>query len=42
MKNIVGGFADKSEDHIERGHQGDKRSKIIYYGLTNFQQYQIS
>ena len=42
MKNIVGGFADKSEDHIERGHQGDKRSKRIYYGLTNFQQYQIS
>ena len=27
MKNIVDGLADKSEDHIERGHQDGKRSE---------------
>ena len=29
MKNIVGGLADKSEDHIERAHQDGKHSEII-------------
>ena len=24
MENIVGGLADKSEDHIERSHQDDR------------------
>ena len=42
MENIVGGLADKSEDHIERDHQDGKRSEKIYRGLTNFQQSQIS
>ena len=42
MENIVGGLADKSEDHIERVHQDGKRSERIYCGLTNFQQSQIS
>ena len=27
MENIVGGLADKSEDHIERAHQDGKRSE---------------
>ena len=40
MKNIVGGMADKSEDHIERAHQDGKRSLRKYYGVTNFQQSQ--
>ena len=38
MENIIGGLADKSEDHIERDHQDGKRSERIYCGLTNFQQ----
>ena len=38
----VGGLADKSEDHIERAHQDGKRSEIIYCGLTNFKQSQVS
>ena len=38
MENIVGGLADKSEDHIERAHEDCKRSERIYCGLTNFQQ----
>ena len=42
MKNIVGGLADKSEDHIERGHQDGKGSERKYCGVTNFQQSQIS
>ena len=27
MENIVGGLADKSEDHIQRAHQDGKRSE---------------
>ena len=42
MENIVGGLADKSEDHIERSHQDGERSEKIYCGLTNFQQSQSS
>ena len=42
MENIVGGLADKSEDHIERAHQDGKRSERKYCGVTNFQQSQIS
>ena len=42
MKNIVGGLADKSEDHIERAHQDGKRSERKYCEVTNFQQSQIS
>ena len=42
MKNIVGGLADKSEDHIERTHQDGKHSERIYCGFTNFKQSQIS
>ena len=30
MENIVGGLADKSEDHIERSYQDGKRIKLIY------------
>ena len=41
-KNIVGGLADTSEDHIEKVHQDGKRSERIYCRLTNFQQSQIS
>ena len=37
MTNIVGGLADKSEDHIERAHQDGKCSERIYCGLINFQ-----
>ena len=40
-KNIVGGLADKSEDHIERAHQDGKCSERKYCGVTNFQQSQI-
>ena len=36
MENIVGGLADKSEDHIERVHQDGKRSERIHCGLTIF------
>ena len=36
MKNVDGGLADKSEDHIERAHQDGKRSEMKYYGVTNF------
>ena len=42
LKNIVGGLANKSEEHIERAHQDGKCSERIYCGLTNFQQSQIS
>ena len=42
MENIIGGLADKSEDHIERAHQDGKRSERKYCGVTNFQQSQIS
>ena len=42
MENIVGGLADKSEDHIKRAHQDGERSERIYCGLTNFQQSQTS
>ena len=42
MKSIVDGLADKSEDHIERGHQDGKGSERKYCGVTNFQQSQIS
>ena len=42
MKNIVGGLADKSEDHIDRAHQDGKRIEQIYCGLTNFKQSQVS
>ena len=42
MKNIVGGLADKSEDHIESAHQDGKCSVRKYCGVTNFQQSQIS
>ena len=42
MKNIVGCLADKSEDHIERAHQDNKRSERKYCGVTIFQQSQIS
>ena len=42
MKNIDGGLADKSEDHIERAHQDGKRSERKYCGVANFQQSQIS
>ena len=42
MKNIVGGLADKSEDHIEGSHQDGKHSERRYCGLTNFKQSQIS
>ena len=41
-EKIVGGLADKSEDHIERTHQDGKRSERKYCGVTNFQQSQIS
>ena len=34
MKNINGGLADKSEDHIERVHQDSKRSERKYCGVT--------
>ena len=30
MENIVGGLADKSEDHIEGAYQDGKRIKLIY------------
>ena len=36
IENIVGWLADKSEYHIERCHQYDKRSEKTYCGLTNF------
>ena len=42
IKKIVGGLADKSEDHIERDNQDGKRSERIYCALINFQQSQIS
>ena len=42
MEHIVGGLADKSEDHIEGSHHDGKRSERMYSGLTNFQQSQIS
>ena len=42
IEHIVGGLADKSEDHIDRSHQDGKRSERMYCGLTNFQQSQIS
>ena len=32
-ENIVGGLADKSEDHIEKAHQDGKRNKRMYCGL---------
>ena len=32
MENIVGGLADKSEDHMKRAPQDGKRSEIIYSG----------
>ena len=38
MENIVGGLADKSEDHTERDHQDGKRSERKYCGVTNLQQ----
>ena len=41
MDNIIGGLADKSEDHIERAHQDGKRSERKYCWVTNFQQSQI-
>ena len=31
MKHIVGGFVDKSKDHIERGHQDGRGSKHILW-----------
>ena len=42
IENIIGGLADKSEDHIERAHQDGKRIERIYCGLTNFKQSQVS
>ena len=42
MENVVGGLADKSEDHIERTRQDGKRSERIYCELTNFKQFQVS
>ena len=42
MENIIGGIADKSEDHIKRAHQDSKRSEGKYCGVTKFQQSQIS
>ena len=41
MKNIIGGLADKNEDHIERAHQDSKRSEIKYCGVVSFRQSQI-
>ena len=38
----MGGLADKTEDHVKRVHQDGKCNERIYYGLTNFQQSQIS
>ena len=42
MENIIGGLADKSEDHIERAHQDSKCNDKKYCGVTSFQQSQIS
>ena len=42
MKNIIGGLADKNEDHIERAHEDDKRSERKYCGVINIRQSQIS
>ena len=42
MENIVGGLADKSEDHIERANQDGKRSEKIHCRLTHFKQCQVS
>ena len=42
MENIVGGVADKKDDHIERSHQDGKRSERMYCEFTNFKQSQIS
>jgi len=42
MKNIEGGLADKSEDHIELAHQVGKRNERKYCGVTNFIQSQTS
>ena len=39
MKNIVGGLADKNEDHVESDHHDGKHSERIYCELNNFQQY---
>ena len=36
------GVADKCEDYIKRARQDGKRSEIIYCGLINFQQSQVS
>ena len=36
IRNIAGGLADNSEDHIERSHQDGKRSERINCGLTDF------
>ena len=41
MKKIVGGLADKSENHIERAHHDGKRSESIYIGLTTLKHSQI-
>ena len=38
----MGGLADKTEDHVKRVHQDGKCNERIYYGITNFQQSQIS
>ena len=42
IEHIVGGLADKNEDHIERVHQDGKRIERIHCGLTNFKQSQVS
>ena len=42
FENIVGGLADKSEDHIERDHQDGIWSEKNYCWLTNFKQSQVS
>ena len=36
IRNIAGGLADNSEDHIETAHQDSKGSERIYCGLTDF------
>ena len=41
MKNIDGGLANRSDDHVERAHKDSKRSERKCCGVTNFQQSQI-
>lgn len=42
MRNIIGGLAEKTEDHIERAHQDGMRIARSYIDVTNFRQSQTS